>query len=173
MASETGVMGLSWGQEDEDVEFWHAASVMARPLELHQRSQGANAVALINDTVRQLEEYFGKSRHTFDVPLELAGTSFQRDVWAYLLNIPYGQTRSYGDVARSIGREKAVRAVGQANRANPVAIIVPCHRVIGANGALTGYAGTRVQLKAELLDLERSDEVVGTDVTLPLNLVCE
>lgn len=156
MASETAVTGLSWGQEDEEVEFWHAASTLAEPLAQGQRHAGRAAVALVDMATSQLAEYFAGSRCEFDIPLELAGTTFQQDVWNYLCQIPYGETRSYRDVAQAIGRGKAVRAVGQANRANPIAIIVPCHRVIGIGGALTGYAGSRVHLKAGLLELERS-----------------
>ncbi|TNF36939.1 MAG: methylated-DNA--[protein]-cysteine S-methyltransferase [Deltaproteobacteria bacterium] len=90
---------------------------------------------------RELEEYFAGQRRTFDVPTRLDGTPFQRAVWAALRDIPWGQTVSYGELARRLGRPTASRAVGAANGANPVPIIVPCHRVIGANGALTGYGG--------------------------------
>jgi len=90
---------------------------------------------------RQLEEYFAGTRQVFDLPLAAQGTAFQQQVWAALRAIPYGETRSYGEQARSIHNEKAVRAVGLANGKNPIGIIVPCHRVIGADGSLTGYAG--------------------------------
>ena len=89
----------------------------------------------------QLDGYFAGELTAFDVPLDMRGTPFQRQVWAELLNIPYGETWSYGDVAAAIGRPTASRAVGAANGSNPVSIIVPCHRVIGANGRLTGYGG--------------------------------
>ena len=105
--------------------------------------------------VEQLEAYFAGSRATFDVPLDLAGTDFQRRVWAGLLEIPYGETTSYGELARRVGRPGASRAVGLANGRNPVAIIVPCHRVIGANGTLTGYGGG-LDRKVWLLDHERA-----------------
>ena len=105
--------------------------------------------------VEQLEAYFAGSRQTFDVPLALAGTDFQRRVWEGLLEIPYGHTMSYGELARRVGRPGASRAVGLANGRNPVAIIVPCHRVIGANGTLTGYGGG-LDRKVWLLDHERS-----------------
>jgi methylated-DNA-[protein]-cysteine S-methyltransferase len=105
--------------------------------------------------VEQLEAYFAGSRSTFDVELDLAGTDFQRRVWAGLLEIPYGETISYGELARRVGRPGASRAVGLANGRNPVAIIVPCHRVIGANGTLTGYGGG-LDRKVWLLDHERS-----------------
>lgn len=90
---------------------------------------------------RQLQEYFAGTRQVFDLPLAPQGTAFQQQVWAALCAIPFGETRSYGEQARSIGNENAVRAVGLANGKNPIAIIVPCHRVIGAKGTLTGYAG--------------------------------
>ncbi len=103
---------------------------------------------------RQLEEYFRGERTSFDVPLDLNGTQFQKDCWNALIAIPYGTTRSYADQARTIGRPAAFRAVGQANHCNPVAIIVPCHRVIGSGGKLTGYGGG-LHVKEWLLDLER------------------
>ena len=103
----------------------------------------------------QLTEYFaGRRARSFDIPLALEGTAFQRRVWTALGEIPYGETISYGELARRIGQPTAVRAVGLANGSNPIAIIVPCHRVIGANGTLTGYGGG-LPTKARLLDLER------------------
>ncbi len=102
---------------------------------------------------RQLEEYFAGKRRTFDLPLNLRGTPFRRRVWAELLRIPYGQTLSYGELARRLGDPNLCRAVGAANGANPVSILVPCHRVLGAQGGLTGYAGG-LPLKAALLRLE-------------------
>lgn len=103
---------------------------------------------------RQLGEYFAGRRDRFDVPLEFAGTEFQKKVWGALLEIPYGQTRSYRSIAERIGHAKAVRAVGAANGRNPISIIAPCHRVIGASGSLTGFAGG-LDVKARLLALER------------------
>jgi methylated-DNA-[protein]-cysteine S-methyltransferase len=102
---------------------------------------------------RQLDEYFAGTRRTFELPLELAGTEFQRSVWRALLTIPYGETRSYGQIARQIGRPAAVRAVGAANGRNPLAIVAPCHRVVGSTGKLTGFAGG-LRAKAFLLELE-------------------
>ncbi|MFG3408739.1 methylated-DNA--[protein]-cysteine S-methyltransferase [Streptomyces sp. NPDC048142] len=93
------------------------------------------------EVIRQLTEYFAGERTDFDLPLNLAGTPFQRSVWAELLKIPYGETRTYGELAGELGRPGASRAVGLANGKNPVGIIVPCHRVIGASGSLTGYGG--------------------------------
>ena len=105
------------------------------------------------DAVEQLEEYFQGDRTEFQLDLDLVGTAFQRRVWAALLTIPYGQTRSYGDIAKQVDAPGAARAVGLANGHNPIGIIVPCHRVIGANGSLTGYGGG-LNRKRALLDLE-------------------
>lgn len=106
------------------------------------------------DTINQLGEYFAGERDEFDLPLEPEGTEFQRAVWKALAEIPYGETRSYGQIAAVVGRPKAARAVGMANNRNPIAVIVPCHRVIGAGGALVGYAGG-LERKTWLLDHER------------------
>lgn len=102
----------------------------------------------------QLAEYLAGTRREFDLPLKLEGTPFQLAVWQALQTIPYGQTRSYADIAAQIGNPKACRAVGMANHRNPVAIIVPCHRVVGKNGALTGYA-SGLEIKKKLLELEK------------------
>ena len=102
---------------------------------------------------RQLDEYFAGRRRDFDLPLAYGGTPFQRLCWEALRRIPYGETRTYGEMAREIGRPKAVRAVGHANHDNPIGVIIPCHRVIGANGSLTGYAGG-LDMKRALLELE-------------------
>lgn len=106
------------------------------------------------DVVEQLGAYFAGDLMEFDLPYEMVGTDYQRRVWTALLTIPYGQTRSYGELADQIGSPKASRAVGLANGRNPISIIVPCHRVIGANGNLTGYGGG-IERKRALLDLER------------------
>lgn len=102
---------------------------------------------------RQLTEYFHGERKDFDVPLAFAGTPFQVKVWQALLTIPYGETRSYGSIARQIGHPTAARAVGAANGRNPISIVAPCHRVVGTSGALTGFAGG-LEAKRILLDLE-------------------
>ena len=109
--------------------------------------------ALLEPARRQLTEYFAGERTEFDLPLRPAGAEFQLRVWEKLTTIPYGETASYGDIARELGHPTAARAVGAANGRNPIAIVVPCHRVIGANGSLTGYAGGLDQKRA-LLDLE-------------------
>jgi methylated-DNA-[protein]-cysteine S-methyltransferase len=109
--------------------------------------------------VAQLREYFEGKREVFDVPLAPEGTAFQMDVWEALRTIPYGETLSYADIAEQIGRPKAVRAVGAANGRNPLSIFVPCHRVIGKNGSLTGYAGGLTQ-KSVLLEIEQADQLL-------------
>lgn len=120
-----------------------------RPFEANwQRDDTAAA-----DAQQQLKEYFAGKRKQFDLALDLEGTEFQQTVWQALQNVPWGQVCSYGDVAKQIGRPKAVRALGAANGKNPVPIIVPCHRIIGANGKLTGYFGGE-PIKAFLLALE-------------------
>jgi methylated-DNA-[protein]-cysteine S-methyltransferase len=109
---------------------------------------------LLKEPARQLTAYFqGRLRH-FDVPVAPAGTAFQQAVWSELQNIPYGETISYGELARRLGNPKAVRAVGLANGSNPISIIIPCHRVIGSNGTLVGYGGG-LSTKQALLALER------------------
>lgn len=112
-----------------------------------------NGHPLLVETERQLNEYFAGERTHFALPLDFQGTEFQKQVWQALLDIPYGETRSYGQIARSIGNPKSVRAVGAANGKNPISIIAPCHRVIGTSGALTGFAGG-LEAKAFLLALE-------------------
>jgi methylated-DNA-[protein]-cysteine S-methyltransferase len=114
---------------------------------------------------RQLDEYFAGTRREFDLPLTAEGTAFQQSVWAGLLRIPCGVTRSYGQLAEEIGNPKAVRAVGLANGRNPISIIVPCHRVIGANGTLTGYGGG---LKAKSWLLEHEMRMTPRQETMSL-----
>ena len=110
--------------------------------------------------VTQIHEYLEGKRRRFELPLDLRGTAFQREVWEELLRIPYGETRSYAEVARAIGRPSAVRAVGTANGANPIPLIVPCHRVVATGGKLGGYGGG-LPLKARLLALEGSEPAEG------------
>ena len=109
---------------------------------------------LLRQAADQLEEYFAGRRQTFELPLSTQGTPFQKSVWAALMDIPYGQTRSYKDIASAVGNPKACRAVGMANNKNPIAIIIPCHRVIGADGSLVGY-GSGLDKKTILLELEQ------------------
>ena len=108
---------------------------------------------LLKNTRQQLEEYFSGARKTFSITLDLKGTVFQRRVWHILMQIPYGSTASYKDVAMAAGNPAAVRAVGQANNKNPVPVIVPCHRVVGSDGKLVGYGGG-LDIKRRLLELE-------------------
>ncbi len=109
-------------------------------------------------TARQLDGYFAGRLRTFDLPLAPAGTPFQQRVWSALSDIPFGETRSYGQLAKTIGKPSAMRAVGAANGRNPIAIVVPCHRVIGADGSLTGFGGG-IERKKFLLSLEQSKEL--------------
>jgi len=117
--------------------------------ELHE----ANDSPVLLETQRQLQEYFAGTRNQFTLELDFTGTDFQKQVWQALLTIPFGETRSYSQIAQQIGNPKAVRAVGAANGRNPISIIAPCHRVIGASGELTGFAGG-LQAKQYLLALE-------------------
>jgi methylated-DNA-[protein]-cysteine S-methyltransferase len=105
--------------------------------------------------IQQIDEYFHGRRRQFDFPLDFSGTPFQVAVWRELLKIPYGETRSYGEIARNLGKAGASRAVGMANHENHLAIVIPCHRVLGHDGSLTGYAGG-THLKQQLLSLERT-----------------
>ncbi len=107
-------------------------------------------------TARQLEEYFAGTRNCFELELDFVGTDFQKQVWAALLTIPFGETRTYSQIAQQIGKPTAVRAVGAANGRNPISIVAPCHRVIGASGKLTGFAGG-LEAKERLLRLEGGD----------------
>lgn len=117
-------------------------------------TEECSQVPVLLETKRQLEEYFAGKRQTFDLPLVPKGTTFQREVWQALLRIPYGETTTYGALAVAIGRPKAARAVGMALNKNPIPIIIPCHRVVGSNGSLTGFAWG-IEAKKYLLDLEQ------------------
>jgi methylated-DNA-[protein]-cysteine S-methyltransferase len=140
VASDEGLAGILWEND------------RARRVRLDIKTEDNRHPVLV-ETERQLKEYFAGQRKEFAVKLDLAGTAFQRKVWSALLTIPFGETRSYGQIARQIGNPDAVRAVGAANGSNPVSIIAPCHRVIGSTGTLTGFAGG-LDAKAYLLALE-------------------
>ena len=140
VASERGLAAILWENDDP------------RRVPLGEVAEDGEHPVL-REAERQLREYFAGTRRDFDLQLDFAGTDFQRKVWAALLTIPYGQTRSYAQIARQIGNSRAVRAVGAANGRNPISIVAPCHRVIGATGELTGFAGG-LQTKARLLSLE-------------------
>ena len=116
-----------------------------------------NPTALTDNVYKQLNEYLIGQRQTFDINFKFHGTPFQNQVWSALCNIPYGETRSYKDIAIAINNPKACRAVGMANNKNPISIVVPCHRVIGASGKLVGYA-CGLEMKKSLLDLELSNK---------------
>lgn len=147
-ATEIGLCGLGFGEQPSDAE----VSRMAR-YGIAAPESGDSPT--LQAAVAQLADYFERRLQAFDAPLDLRGTPFQRAVWAELLTIPYGKTLTYGEVAMEVEHPRAFQAVGQANGANPVAIIVPCHRVVGRNGALTGYAAG-VERKAALLQLEQA-----------------
>lgn len=110
----------------------------------------------INEII-QLEEYFAGNRKEFDLTFDIKGTDFRNKVWMELLKIPYGEVKSYSDIAKAIGNEKAVRAIGQANKDNPIPIIIPCHRVIGKNQKLIGYAGSHTDIQEKLINFERNN----------------
>ncbi|HEY9775080.1 MAG TPA: methylated-DNA--[protein]-cysteine S-methyltransferase [Planktothrix sp.] len=118
-----------------------------------------SAVEPFAEARKQLRQFFDGKRTEFDLPLNIVGTDFQKKCWKQLLKIPYGKTISYGELARRVGNEKASRAVGMANNRNPICIIIPCHRVIGADGSLTGYGGG-LPNKTALLQLEGSNALV-------------
>ena len=142
LATDDAVVAIRWDHEPFDVRL--TADVV-------DVEHGRHAV--LDEAVRQLDEYFAGERLEFELPLEPNGTPFQRQAWTALCTIPYGETISYGEQARRIGPAADPRAVGQANGRNPIAVIVPCHRVIGADGSLTGYGGG-VERKRLLLELE-------------------
>jgi methylated-DNA-[protein]-cysteine S-methyltransferase len=125
-----------------------------KPLPAQFKDCEKKETPLIKKTAKELEEYFSGKRKIFTIPINLKGTEFQLKVWAALQNIPYGECRSYGQIAADTGNSKACRAVGMANNRNPIPIIVPCHRVIGSNASLTGYAGG-LELKQKLLEVEK------------------
>lgn len=115
---------------------------------------------ILEKTCTQIGEYLAGEREEFLLPIRIVGTHFQEEVWCALLDIPYGETNTYSDVANAVGHPKACRAVGLANNRNPIPLIIPCHRVIGTNGRLTGYAGG-LEVKQKLLDIERARTVRG------------
>ena len=142
---------------DETASFLTRADFVEQsPESEHCQSVGiSNSSTLLKDACRQLDEYFEGRRRKFDLALQPHGTDFQRSAWQSLLLIPYGETRSYLQQAESISNPRAIRAIGQANSRNPIPIIIPCHRVIGKNGSLTGYAGG-LDRKTRLLSLEHN-----------------
>lgn len=119
----------------------HVTAVLFAEREHREHMQNEKTPEVLTICYEQLDEYFNSKRHEFTVPYFIEGTSFQNNVWQALTTVPFGKTASYKEIAQQIGNEKAVRAVGMTNSKNQISIIVPCHRVIGANGKLTGYAG--------------------------------
>ncbi|MDY9921324.1 MAG: methylated-DNA--[protein]-cysteine S-methyltransferase [Synergistota bacterium] len=144
-----GVGKIEIGTESESITDVHFAKSFVPPSEYSRKE-----TPLHKKAAEQLRGYFEGTRKVFDLPLAPKGTDFQRRCWEALLQVPYGETRSYGDIARAAGSPKGFRAVGMANNRNPVAIIIPCHRIIGSDGKLVGYGGG-IDIKAFLLDLER------------------
>jgi len=142
VASEKGLVAILW--ENDDPRRVRLDNLVEEPLH-----------PLLVQTDSELNDYFAKKKDTFSIPLDMRGTPFQKRVWESLLGIPFGSTRTYGDIARQLGNPTATRAVGAANGRNPISIVVPCHRVIGTSGKLTGFAGGLVA-KAHILDLEAS-----------------
>jgi methylated-DNA-[protein]-cysteine S-methyltransferase len=133
-----------------------AVHIGAEDFEKHEQQKALVSPenALVKEAVQQMEDYLSGRRKDFDLPLQIEGTEFQKSVWKVLNSIPFGSTYSYQEVADRIGNRKAVRAIGQANKANRLPIIIPCHRVIGKDKKLTGYAGTRTDIKEKLLTIE-------------------
>ncbi|OTG63114.1 glycosyltransferase [Acinetobacter sp. ANC 3903] len=142
VAHETALVAVLWENENP------------KRVRLAELIEQVNHPILL-ETQKQLNEYFAGKRQQFDLPLDFEGTEFQQKVWQALLTIPFGETRSYRDIAEQVGNVKAVRAVGAANGKNPISIIAPCHRVVGANGKLVGFAGG-LDNKDILLKLESS-----------------
>ena len=140
----------------------HATDTGLAGLSFHQHGDGGGDPEILTAAARQLDEYFAGERTAFDLPLDLTGTEFQLAVWEQLRTIPYGETTTYGELAGRIGRKDIIRAVGAAVGRTPVPIIVPCHRVIGANGSLTGYGGGLPRKRA-LLDLESGRSPLWAD----------
>lgn len=141
VASESGIIAVLWENDKPSrVKLPNLSESSAHPI--------------LNRAVQQLGQYFAGTRTNFDLPIEMRGTQFQNKVWQALQTIPYGLTKSYGQIANQINQPSACRAVGMANGRNPISIIVPCHRVIGSSGQLTGFAGG-LDVKARLLQLER------------------
>ena len=140
VASDRHLVAIAWQKEGDAAPFGAVPANGAHPV--------------LEETQRQLRAYFAGERQDFDLPLDFRGTEFQRRVWHALLAIPFGETRSYRDIATQLGQPSATRAVGAANGRNPIPIVAPCHRVIGANGSLTGFGGG-LENKAFLLDLEQ------------------
>lgn len=154
VSSDLGVCLIEFGKAEDVLDIigpWAKKHLLSNKIECNQ--------ALSEGVIGQLQEYFDRKRKTFDIQLDLNGTPFQKMVWQKLTDIPYGELYSYKKVAQMIGAPKAVRAVGGANNKNPIPIIIPCHRVIGSNGALVGYGGG-LDKKKILLSIEQATNQV-------------
>jgi len=145
VAGDRHLVAIAWQSETAPPPFGAAPETAPHPV--------------LDQVERQLAAYFAGERRDFDLPLDFRGTDFQRRVWHALLTIPFGETRSYRDIAVQLGQPSATRAVGAANGRNPIPIVAPCHRVIGANGSLTGFGGG-LENKAFLLDLEQAPRLL-------------
>lgn len=145
-ATSSGLCGAGFGARPDPRLVWRLQRYNIAPPD-------SGSSALLDQAAEQLGAYFAHDLRVFTIPLDLRGTPFQTDVWEALLDVPYGKTQTYGAIALALGKPQASQAVGQAVGANPVAIVVPCHRIVGHDGALTGYAGG-VDRKATLLQLE-------------------
>jgi len=150
VATDDGLAGILWEND------------RPRRVRLNLETEDERHPVLI-ETARQLTEYFAGERQEFALKLDVAGTAFQRKVWSALRTIPFGETRSYGQIAKQIGHPRAVRAVGAANGRNPVSIVTPCHRVIGSTGKLTGFAAG-LDVKARLLAFEEANGGVSHEI---------
>jgi len=150
VASEKGLVAILWENDNP------------RRVLLGEMKNDVRQPILL-ETERQLKEYFEGKRQEFSIPLDMRGTAFQKNVWEALLAIPFGETRSYGQLAKQLGRPSAARAVGGASGRNPLSIVVPCHRVIGASGELTGFAGG-IGAKERLLKIESQNARSGDEV---------
>ena len=148
IAGERGLRAILWGAED-----------VARIAWVDETDLIEGTTAVLDEAARQLEEYFAGTRREFDLPLDPLGTPFQQSAWTVLRTIPYGKTMSYGQQARQLGDPNKARAVGAANGKNPLSIVVPCHRVIGSGGQLTGFAAG-IEIKSWLLDHERQPRLI-------------
>jgi methylated-DNA-[protein]-cysteine S-methyltransferase len=153
ISSPIGDLQLIAGDQGLLAIHWHNHNLKSKSLQSPTLVANENHPILL-ETERQLQQYFQGNRKSFSLQLQLIGTNFQLDVWHALLAIPFGETRSYGQLARQLGNPNSMRAVGAANGRNPIPIIVPCHRVIGASGDLVGFGGG-LKMKAQLLELER------------------
>jgi methylated-DNA-[protein]-cysteine S-methyltransferase len=153
IASDAGLAAILW--QTDPRTFRHFTPATEHP-----------SHPILLETQHQLRDYFAGRRSTFALPLAVQGTAFQQQVWSALVAIPYGQVRTYGQIARQIGRPKAMRAVGAANGRNPIAIVAPCHRVLGASGALTGFAGG-LAAKTHLLALEGARQAARSPARVP------